>query len=63
MSKRSPTDPIIAKGRKRFRRFDSRLSLMLDRATIQLETATDPEVIAVYRDLVDELERVALGKA
>jgi len=36
---------------------------MLDRAQLQLEAATDPEVIAVYRDLVDELERVALGKA
>jgi hypothetical protein len=51
----APTDPIFYPKRKRFRRFDGRLSLMLDRAQLQLEAATDPEVIAVYRDLVDEL--------
>jgi hypothetical protein len=48
--------------RKRLRRFDSRLSLMLDRATVQLEAATDPDVIVAYRNLVDELERIALGR-
>lgn len=57
----APTDPIFYPKRKR-RRFDGRLSLMLDRATVQLETATDPGVVAAYRELVDELERIALGR-
>jgi len=61
VSKRSPTDPIIAKGRKRFRRFDSKLSLMLDNAQANLEATDDPDVVRIYRNLVDELERIALG--
>jgi hypothetical protein len=48
--------------RRRRPPFDSRLSLMLDRATVQLEAATDPEIIAVYSNLVEELERIALGR-
>jgi hypothetical protein len=58
----TPVDPIFYPKRKH-RRFDSRLSRMLDRATVQLEAADDPDVIAAYRDLVTELERVALGRA
>jgi hypothetical protein len=63
VSKHSPTDPIFHPKRKRFRPFDCTLSLMLDRAQLQLEAATDPDVVAVYRNLVTELERVAMGRA
>ncbi len=57
----SPTTPIVYRPHKR-RRFDGRLSTLLDRATVELEAATDPGVVAVYRRLVDELERLAVPK-
>lgn len=41
-------------------RFDDRLSAFLDRAIAQLEAADDPDVIRIYRALVDDLEQIAL---
>jgi hypothetical protein len=35
---------------------EGRLSKLIDRATAQLEAAQDPEVVAIYRRLVAELE-------
>ena len=57
----TPVDPIFHPKRKRFRPFDSKLSLMLDNAQANLEATDDPDVVRIYRNLVDELERIALG--
>jgi hypothetical protein len=43
-------------------RFNGRLSRALDYAQAQLEAADDPEVVAVFRRLVADLERIALPK-
>ena len=36
---------------------------MLDNAQANLEATDDPDVVRIYRNLVTELEKVAMGRA
>ncbi len=55
------TDPIVYRPRKR-RTYKPGISALIDRATVELEATTDPDVIAIYQKLVAELEAIAFRR-